>query len=82
MNWDDVAYNSLRSALTLLSDEWGVKVAETFKEAHQPSYDKAMQELELDASFWQRKALLSAQFTRSFDEYVLEYEAVLPVLTC
>lgn len=78
--WEEVVYNSLRSALTLLSPVWAEKVCQHFKTVHKTSYSKVMAELKQDNLFWQRKERLEGEFKRSFEEYIEEYRELLPML--
>ncbi|MCF7917780.1 glycosyltransferase [Candidatus Gracilibacteria bacterium] len=80
ISWEQVDYNILRTALTLISPQWQKDIVAYLKSKRSQNVLKVLRSLEEDALFQKRKQELQKNFVRSFDEYIQEFEKILPIL--
>jgi GT2 family glycosyltransferase len=80
ISWNEVDYNILRTALTLLSPDYSDKVAKHLQTIRPQNVTKYLHLLKQDEEFQTRKKILSQQFTRSFHDYISTFGRLLPIV--
>jgi GT2 family glycosyltransferase len=80
ISWNEVDYNILRTALTLLSPDYADKVVAHLKTIRPKHVTQYLHLLKQDEGFQTRKEKLSQTFKRSFHDYISTFSNGLPVL--
>jgi GT2 family glycosyltransferase len=79
ISWNEVDYNILRTALTLLSPDYADKVTAHLQTIRPQNVTKYLHLLKQDERFGSRKTELTAQFKRSFHDYLRTFGRLLPI---
>jgi len=79
ISWNEVDYNILRTALTLLSPDYADKVTKHLQTLRPQNVTKYLHLLKQDEVFQARKENLTKQFKRSFHDYLSTYSRVLSI---
>ncbi len=79
ISWNEVDYNILRTALTLLSPDYADKVIAHLQTIRPQNVTKYLHQIKQDEAFQARKEALTQQFKRSFHDYLSTYSRVLPI---
>ncbi len=80
VSWNEVDYNILRTAQTLLSPEFSEKVIAHLQTLRPQNVTRYLHILKQDTLFQSRKEKLSQQFKRSFNDYISAFARLLPIL--
>jgi len=80
ISWNEVDYNILRTALTLLSPDYSDKVVKHLQTIRPQNVTKYLHQLKQDEKFQVRKTELSLRFKRSFHDYVTSFQSLMPGL--
>lgn len=81
ISYEEVDYNTLRTALSLFSDTAIKNVIEELQTLRPKECLKNLKNLENDPVFMKRKTNLEKNFKRSFDDYVETFTSFLPSLS-
>jgi len=79
ISWNEVDYNILRTALTLLSPDYADKVIAHLQTIRPQNVTKYLHQIKQDEAFQARKEALTQQFKRSFHDYLSTYSRVLSI---
>ncbi len=79
ISWNEVDYNILRTALTLLSPDYADKVTAHLQTIRPQNVTKYLHLIKQDEAFQARKENLTKQFKRSFHGYLSTFSRLLPI---